>query len=1038
MSSKWVSTRKGQTKDASTPTATSGRASRKKPSISNERFQSRLMECEIKINKGRARSAQSILNEIEEQYSVSSEQNIKLTNLLAQTLAAQGKFEESLETINAIQKEKAFSEADVETQIAIDIQKAISLNGTGDSDQAEKDLKETLRKLLDSENENLLGEVYIAFANVNQARGDSKASFSYAEKGLDQFRDLGDWRGMVRAYYNMALARLNEKEYKKSLDYFELATKISKENAAPVLMGRVYSDMSLAHLALSQSRDGASCAEKALELLSGTEDKARTMVAKTNLSANLLILGDWARAEELLKESLDFAFEAEHISLPKIYNLLGELKLLQGFLEDSKDYLKKGIEFAESAGDEISQIENALTMTRGFVAEGATKEAIEESEEIIKCCKILDEENLEILARLVLAEAYLAGDELGKAKSAVNRVEASNLKNSFAITGNTQRLLGLIAVAENDPKKAINSFRRALTIFETREDLYGATLMHFLLGDVVSETDTDRALKHLISASQVFQNLGVKILHAAAEEKIEELEKSDTEEQTEDTEKANSANSENSANSQLLMQRLAEATASRELLFRELIAILQQESEARKIIIAESDENKKYYPFITHGYTPVESNQLTTELQEALANDDLKKFAKVKNVKIYPLKSPSSKPAMLIIYPIFSAGLNNGGDIKPLLRIVELGMDVCALREQDNSVVSREETESGLTSQSLMPGFIHSSPAMTALVEEVYKIRSSDVTVLITGESGTGKELVSRAIHTVSNRKDKVFVPFNCTAVPRELAEGHLFGYKKGAFTGAQNDSPGMVKSADGGTLLLDEVGDLPIDIQPKLLRFLQEGEIHPLGGRQPIKVDVRVIAATNMDLEQRVKDGLFREDLFYRLNVIRLRVPPLRERRSEIKPIVKYYINHYSTRFNKENITIKPQTIDLLMVCDWDGNIRQLCNEIQRIVARAENGEVITPNHISPELKANISPPDYKDDSNVKPIMSHTGSVGTSMGGMEGMTLEDAVSELEIQMITDAMRRHDGNITRVSKELGLTRRGLYLKIKRYGIERAG
>jgi len=1034
MSSKWVSTRNGQTKDASTPTATSGRASRKKPSISNERFQSRLMECEIKINKGRARSAQSILNEIQDQYSVSSEQNIKLANLLAQTLVARGKFDESLEIIREIEKERAFSEADIEIQISIYLQKAISLNGSGDSSKAEKTLKETLRKLLDNENEHLLGEVYLAFAGVYQSTKDLKASFSYSEKALDQFRDLGDWRGMVRAYYNMALARLNEKEHKKSLDYFELATKIAKETAAPLLMGDVYSDMSLAHLALSQSKEGASDGEKALGLLAKTEDKARTMVAKTKLSANLLVLGDWARAEELLTESLEFAVETEHKYLPKIYNLLGELRLLQGDIEESKEHLEKGIEFAERVDDEIAQIEIALVLTRCFIAEGATKEAIEESEEIIKCCKILDEENLEVHARLVLAEAYFTDGELGKAKNEVNRVEASDLNSSFSITGNTQRLLGLIAVAEGNSKKALNNFRRALTIFETREDLYCVTLMHLLLGDVISENDKDRALKHLISASQVFRNLGVKDLHRSAEEKIESLENAD---ESED-EKEGTSTQEDSANSQLLMQRLAEATASRELLFRELIAILQQESEARKIIIAESDENKKYFPFITHGYTPVESNQITTRLQEALANDDLKKFAKVKNVKIYPLKSPSAKPAMLIIYPTFSAGLNNGGDIKPLLRIVELGMDVCALREQDNSTVSSEKSSSGLTSQSLMPGFIHSSPAMTALVEEVYKIRSSDVTVLITGESGTGKELVSRAIHTVSTRKDKVFVPFNCTAVPRELAEGHLFGYKKGAFTGAQNDSPGMVKSADGGTLLLDEVGDLPIDIQPKLLRFLQEGEIHPLGGRQPIKVDVRVIAATNMDLEQRVKDGLFREDLFYRLNVIRLRVPPLRERRSEIKPIVKYYVNHYSTRFNKENITIKPQTIDMLMVCDWDGNIRQLCNEIQRIVARAENGEVITPNHISPELKANISPTNYNDDSNVKPIMSHTGSVGTSMIGMEGMTLEDAVSELEIQMITDAMRRHDGNITRVSKELGLTRRGLYLKIKRYGIERAG
>ena len=151
---------------------------------------------------------------------------------------------------------------------------------------------------------------------------------------------------------------------------------------------------------------------------------------------------------------------------------------------------------------------------------------------------------------------------------------------------------------------------------------------------------------------------------------------------------------------------------------------------------------------------------------------------------------------------------------------------------------------------------------MTRLVEEVHKIRSSDVTVLVTGESGTGKELVSRAIHALSARREKVFVPFNCTAVPKELSEGYLFGYRRGAFTGAVKDSDGVIRAAAGGTLFLDEIGDLPIDVQPKLLRFLQEGEIQPLGEQRPIKVDVRIIAATNTDLEEMVAQGRFREDL--------------------------------------------------------------------------------------------------------------------------------------------------------------------------------
>ena len=230
----------------------------------------------------------------------------------------------------------------------------------------------------------------------------------------------------------------------------------------------------------------------------------------------------------------------------------------------------------------------------------------------------------------------------------------------------------------------------------------------------------------------------------------------------------------------------------------------------------------------------------------------------------------------------------------------------------------------------------------------------------------------------------------------------------------------------------------LPIDVQPKLLRFLQEGEVQPIGEKSPIKVDVRVIAATNMPLEEKIADGSFREDLFYRLNVIRLRVPPLRERRSEIPPIVNYYMNHYSARFGKRDLTISSQTIDLLMVCDWVGNVRQLCNEIQRVVARAEDGEKITPDHLSAELKKGAkSIAQFTETGNVRPIASYKSLSTTFNSGASSGTLEEAVAGLEIQMIKDSLSRHEWNISQAARELGLTRRGLYLKISRYGIEKA-
>jgi hydrogenase-4 transcriptional activator len=257
--------------------------------------------------------------------------------------------------------------------------------------------------------------------------------------------------------------------------------------------------------------------------------------------------------------------------------------------------------------------------------------------------------------------------------------------------------------------------------------------------------------------------------------------------------------------------------------------------------------------------------------------------------------------------------------------------------------------------------------------------------------------------------------------VPKELSEGYLFGYRRGSFTGAVSDSPGVIRTAAGGTLFLDEIGDLPLDVQPKLLRFLQEGEIQPLGEQRPVKVDVRIIAATNTDLEAMVADGRFREDLYYRLNVIRLRVPPLRERRSEIPAIVHYYVNHYSEKFKKRDLHVTAEAVDLLMVFDWPGNVRQLTNEIQRIVARAEDGAVVTPEHLSPDIQRaapRVSAPTHSTVSALTP----------------GVSLSDAVEDLERGMIAEALRRHNGNVTRAARDLGLTRRGLQLKLGRYQI----
>ena len=238
-------------------------------------------------------------------------------------------------------------------------------------------------------------------------------------------------------------------------------------------------------------------------------------------------------------------------------------------------------------------------------------------------------------------------------------------------------------------------------------------------------------------------------------------------------------------------------------------------------------------------------------------------------------------------------------------------------------------------------GFVCASESMLDLMRITRRVASSIITVLITGETGTGKELLARAVHQCSPRSTARFIPFNCTAVPRDMLDSQLFGYKRGAFTGAQEAFPGVIRGAAGGTLFLDEIGEIGLDVQPKLLRFLESSEVHPLGESSPVTVDVRVVAATNADLDRLMAEGKFREDLFYRLNVVKLTIPPLRERREEIPLLLDHFLERTMKEAGKTGIRIAESTSEFLLLYAWPGNVRELANEVRRVVALAESGSV-------------------------------------------------------------------------------------------------
>jgi DNA-binding NtrC family response regulator len=304
------------------------------------------------------------------------------------------------------------------------------------------------------------------------------------------------------------------------------------------------------------------------------------------------------------------------------------------------------------------------------------------------------------------------------------------------------------------------------------------------------------------------------------------------------------------------------------------------------------------------------------------------------------------------------------------------------------------------------------------------RIAGTNAGVLITGESGTGKEILARAIHTHSARAQKPFVPFNCAAVPRDILESQLFGHRRGAFTGADRDHSGVIRSARDGTLFLDEIGELALDLQPKLLRFLESGEICPVGESTPFLVDVRIVAATNANLETSVREGRFREDLFYRLNVIRLSLKPLRERRDEIPALVNHFVMLAGEEFHKQQVRLGEETMERLLLHPWPGNVRQLQNEIRRMVALADANSVLQPHAMSPDIfKATVAP------AAVRPA---TGRLEIAVPLTD--KLNPTLARIEREMIRTALRDHHGKVEDAARALGISRKGLYLKRQRLGL----
>ncbi|MBR4901505.1 MAG: sigma-54-dependent Fis family transcriptional regulator [Victivallales bacterium] len=354
-------------------------------------------------------------------------------------------------------------------------------------------------------------------------------------------------------------------------------------------------------------------------------------------------------------------------------------------------------------------------------------------------------------------------------------------------------------------------------------------------------------------------------------------------------------------------------------------------------------------------------------------------------------------------------------DLDNLEMMLERGMKVLRDRAEKNGAAN----EGGAVN------IIGSSSAMTAVLDSIRQVAATKATVLVTGESGTGKELVAQAIHKLSPRANKPFRPVHCAALSENLLESELFGHEKGAFTGANERVAGRFEMADGGTLFLDEIGEISLAVQVKLLRVLETHQFERVGGSETLTVDVRVVAATNRDLRAMVEQGTFREDLFYRLNVVNIRIPPLRERREDIPEILDYYLKKSASDNGKDVADISPEALGVLMAYDWPGNVRELRNCVERMVVFAR-GTTLTMTDVPADIRSAVG--EQFEAKAMSPKTAETASTES----LPNVGLN--VKENEKSLILKALEECGGNRSQAALKLNISRRTLYRKLHEYGL----
>jgi DNA-binding NtrC family response regulator len=774
----------------------------------------------------------------------------------------------------------------------------------------------------------------------------------------------------------------------------------------PLLQGRA-----AAYRALLEQAQGGSpatileAAEAAEAWLGGPEPAYLCWHARSCWLAALRRQGQWAEAHRLAQRWLATGTgPAAHPVLLEV----AQLALLQEEAVRCAELSAQVLTVPCPVHPRLYAARAALLEGQRYLHAGQHERAHEWAERAHQIAHELQLEPLMLEALLLQARIALASGETTQAASYLHQAETfSDYFSLLPWAAHRFWLLAELACAEGRRDEARVQYVQALSAFSLLTDAYHTARLQLEVARLTQDFDPAQARALLEAAAQVFGQLGVETLRQEAQKTLRAL-------------PHHPALPPHVPEAQL-GAALAHAALSVDLVAETWLQVLEQLWPGHWLAVYRYLPGTGWQALQQHGDPPAALTFPEPDQTECYT-------PQVAWLCLRPLPGIAFFMAVGLTPPEQEAWQAVRERLKPWLPVVMLAFEHALLRANRLGEAGNGLAIEAAELPSPLPELVYASPALRALIGQVYRIRSSHSPVLITGESGTGKELIARAVHATSDRRNAPFVAFNCANVPPELLDSHLFGHEKGAFTGALQANPGVIRAAEGGSLFLDEVGDLPLEVQPKLLRFLQEGEIFPIGARRPLRVNVRVIAATHQNLEELVSRGAFREDLYYRLNVIPLHVPPLRERREDIPVLVRHFLNILRPP-GAPAVSITASAMEALLRYNWPGNVRQLRNEIERALAfvASEPAPLIDLKDLSPAVRQTLMEVPARPTIPPRPVpMPET-----------SQPLEAVLAGTEKALIERVLAEHHGRISAAARALGLTRQGLYKKMKRLGIDPA-